>query len=109
MCHSLYLHITPPKGFPGGSVVKNLTAKQETWAQSLGGEDPWKRAQQPTPVILLGKSHGQRRGVWWATVHGVVKDLDTTKVTEHELEQPLQKERTSPLFYIFQLGNYQNG
>ena len=28
------------KGFPGGSVVKNLPAKQETQVQSLGGEDP---------------------------------------------------------------------
>ena len=27
-------------GFPGGSVVKNLPALQETWVQSLGQEDP---------------------------------------------------------------------
>ena len=27
------------KGFPGGSVVKNLPAMQETWVQSLGWED----------------------------------------------------------------------
>ena len=27
------------QGFPGGSVVKNLPAKQEMWVQSLGGED----------------------------------------------------------------------
>ena len=26
-------------GFPGGSVVKNLLAKPETWVQSLGWED----------------------------------------------------------------------
>ena len=26
--------------FPGGSVVKNLPAMQETWIQSLGQEDP---------------------------------------------------------------------
>ena len=28
------------KGFPGGSVVKNLLAMQETRVQSLGWEDP---------------------------------------------------------------------
>ena len=28
------------QGFPGGSVVKNLPAKQETWVRSLGQEDP---------------------------------------------------------------------
>ena len=27
-------------GFPGGAVVKNLPATQETWVQSLDGEDP---------------------------------------------------------------------
>ena len=28
------------RGFPGGSVVKNLSAIQETWVQSLGWENP---------------------------------------------------------------------
>ena len=28
--------------------------------RSLGGEDPRRRKWQPTPVILLGQSHGQR-------------------------------------------------
>ena len=27
-------------GFPGGSVIKNLPAKPETWVPSLGQEDP---------------------------------------------------------------------
>ena len=27
-------------GFPGGAVVKNPPAKQETQVRSLGGEDP---------------------------------------------------------------------
>ena len=27
-------------GFPGGSLVKNRPAKQETWVLSLGQEDP---------------------------------------------------------------------
>ena len=30
----------PLGGFPGGSVVKNLPAMQETWVQSLSWEDP---------------------------------------------------------------------
>ena len=33
---------------------------QETWVQSLGWEDPWRRKWQPTPVSFPGKSHGQR-------------------------------------------------
>ena len=30
---------------------------QETWVQSLGREDPWRRKWQPTPVFLPGKFH----------------------------------------------------
>ena len=33
---------------------------QEMQVQSLGWEGPWRRAWQPTPVFLPGKSHGQR-------------------------------------------------
>ena len=45
---------------PGGSVVKNLPAKQERWIQSLGQEDPLEKDGKPSPVFLPGKSHGQR-------------------------------------------------
>ena len=41
-------------------MVKNLPAMQETWVQSLGWEDPWRKEWQPTPVSLPGESHGQR-------------------------------------------------
>ena len=47
-------------GFPGGSVVKNLPAKQEMQVRSLGQEDPQEKEWQHTPVYLPGKSHGQR-------------------------------------------------
>ena len=40
-------------------MVKNLP-KQETQVPSLGWEDPWMRAQQPTLVFLPRESHGQR-------------------------------------------------
>ena len=36
--------------------VKNLPAVQKTWVQSLGQEDPWRRAWQPPPVFLPGES-----------------------------------------------------
>ena len=50
-------------GFPGGSVVKHLPAKQETEemrVQSLGQEDPLEEETAPTPVFLPGEFHGQR-------------------------------------------------
>ena len=55
-----------------------MPAMPETWIQSLGWEDPWRRVWQPTPVLLLGESHGQRSlagyGPWGH------KELDTTEI-----------------------------
>ena len=53
-----YSRVRRLKGFLAGSVVKNLPAKQETWVQSLGQEDPL--VEQLIPVFLPGKFHGQR-------------------------------------------------
>ena len=48
-------------GFSGGSAIKKLPAMQEPsgfdpWVRKI----PWRRKQQPTPMFLPGKSHGQR-------------------------------------------------
>ena len=40
------------EGFPGGSVVKNLPAMQETWVQSLGWEDTLKEEMVTCSSIL---------------------------------------------------------
>ena len=53
-----------------------MPAMQETQVQSLGQEDPWRKAWQPTPVFLPGESHGQR------SLAGS-EELDTTEATEH--------------------------
>ena len=37
-------------------MVKNPPAVQETWIQSLGWEDLWRKVWQPTPVLLPGES-----------------------------------------------------
>ena len=42
-------------GFPGGSVVKNLPVKQETWVQSLGQEDPLEKEMANHSCILAWK------------------------------------------------------
>ena len=41
------------------------------------GKIPWKKAWQPTPVFLAGKSHGQRSLAGYI-VHGVTKESDMT-------------------------------
>ena len=50
--------------------VKNLPAMQETWAWSLGREDPLEEERATHPVFLPGKPRGRRS---LATVHGVTK------------------------------------
>ena len=46
--------------------VKNLPAMQETWVQSLGQEDPWRREWLPTPELLPGEFLGQRSQVGYS-------------------------------------------
>ena len=48
--------------------------------QSLGREDPWRRARQPTPAFLPGESHGQRSLVGYSPWSH--KESDTTEATE---------------------------
>ena len=58
-------------GFPSGSVVNNLPAKQ-MWAQPLGWEDsPGEGNSNPLQYFCL--ENPMDRGAWWATVHGVTK------------------------------------
>ena len=59
-------------GFPGGSAVNNLPAKQETRLGRSSGEGncySWRRQWHPTPVLFPGNP--MDRGAWWAAVHGV--------------------------------------
>ena len=54
-------------GIPGDSVVKNPPANAEDVGLILGlgrflVEEPW----QPVPVLLPGKSHGQRSAVGYS-------------------------------------------
>ena len=50
-------------GFPGGSVVKNPSAKQERQVWLLSQEDPLEKemAVHSSIVFLPEKSHGQRK------------------------------------------------
>ena len=45
---------------------------KEIWVQSLSQEDT---LEEETAIFLPGKYMDRR--AWWATVHGVTKELDT--------------------------------
>ena len=65
-------------------MVKNppeLLNTQETWVQSLGQKDPLEEKMATHSSILVWKIP-QKKGAWWATVHGVPKS-QYSSVTEH--------------------------
>ena len=58
-------------------MVKNLPAIREPGFDPWVGKVPWRRKWQPTPVFLLGESHG-RRSLEGHSLWGL-KELDTTE------------------------------
>ena len=68
-------------GFPGGSVVKNPLANAEDMGSiPASRRSPGEGNGNPFQYYCLGNPID--RQAWWATVHSVVKELDTTGVTE---------------------------
>ena len=64
-------------GFPGGSVVKNPPANSGDPGLIPGlGRSPGEGIGNPLQYACLGNF--MDRGAWWATVHGVTKELDMT-------------------------------
>ena len=49
---SIWTPIPILQGFPGGSIVKNPRAMQETWVLSLGQEDPLEKEMATHSSIL---------------------------------------------------------
>ena len=59
--------------------VKRMSTMWETRVRSLGREGPWRRKWQSTPVLLPGKSLGQRSLVGYSPWSR--KESDTTELT----------------------------
>ena len=62
---------------PSASVGSRKRIRLKPWV----GKIPWRRAWQPTPLFLLGKSHGLRSLEVYSPWS--LKELDTTEGTEH--------------------------
>ena len=67
-------------GFPGSSAAKNLPANAgdagDTGLIPGLGKSPGEGNNFPLQYSCLRNPMG--RGAWWATVHGVAKESDTT-------------------------------
>ena len=60
-------------GFPGGSVVKNLPSKQETWVRSLGLEEPLEKETAVNSSILAW-------GIPWTEKLGRLQSMGSKRV-----------------------------
>ena len=71
------MFLVPNEGFSGGSVVKNPPANAKHPGLIPGlGRSPGEENGNPLQYSCLGNP--MDREAWWATVHGITKDLDTT-------------------------------
>ena len=61
------------KGFPGGSMVKNLPAMQETRVQSLGWEDPLEKE-------MATHSSSLAREIPWTEEPGGLQSMGSQRV-----------------------------
>ena len=61
---------------PVAQTANSVPVARETWVQSLGWEDPWRRKWQPTPVFLPGESQRQKSLAGYSPWGG--KESDTT-------------------------------
>ena len=71
----MFIHIRIPllPGFPVGSVVKNLPANAEVGLNLESGRFLGVGNGDPLEYSCLGNPMDS--GAWWATVHGITKEL----------------------------------
>ena len=72
---------------------------QEMQAQPWVGKTPWRRKWQPTPVFLLGKSHGQRSLMGYSPWSR--KESDTTERLRTRTRLLVPEEGTASLVWHF--------
>ena len=73
----LEIVIKPFKGYPVDSGVKNLPANAGD-ADSIPGSGRFPGEGNGTPLQYSCLENPMDGGTWWATVHGVTKELDMT-------------------------------
>ena len=75
-----------PRGFSGGSVVKNLPANAGDMGSIPGsGRSPGEGNDNPLQYSCLGNP--MNRGAWWATVHGVAKSWTQLNNNNHLIRE----------------------
>ena len=68
-------------------LVKNPPVMRETWAQSLGWEDPLEKGMATHSSTLPGKSHGQRRLLGYSPWSHKESDVTERLSTAHPCDR----------------------
>ena len=90
--HLVLLHVE--RGFPGGSLIKNLPANAGDMGLIPGlGRSPGEENGKPLQYSCL--ANPMDRGVWWATIHRITKELDTTEWLTFSSLQHVDREKPS--------------
>ena len=77
----LWNHVFLVRGFPGGSVVKNLPSNEGDMSSIPGSQKcPGEGNGKPLQYSCLGNP--MDIGAWWATVHGITR-VRHDLATEH--------------------------
>ena len=78
----VYLAILSFRASLVAQMVKNLSAMQKTWVQSLGsvpGLGRFPGEENGSPLWYSCLENHMHRGAWWATVHGVSESNQSMK------------------------------
>ena len=81
------------RDFAGASDSKESACNAGDPVWSLGQQDSWRRKWEPTPVFLLGESHGQRSLVGYSSWSH--KELDTTEWLTLHFHLPSYKQESA--------------
>ena len=76
--HRLFLNKREAGGFPGGSDGKEFVYNAGDLG-SIPGLGRFPEEENGNPLQYSCLENSMDRGAWWATVHGVAEELDTTK------------------------------
>ena len=80
------------RGFPGGSVAKNLPATQETQVQPLGWEDPLEEGMETHSSILAWR-------IPWIERPGGLQSMGSQRVRHHGSNEHLHTHVLSTPFH----------